>query len=185
MRLLALTFLLLLAIASARADKELMPSIVELPRPNSETFSFSQAEARKFEILSNASTAKLEKWKNPYLGFCIHIATNDTVTIYGHWGKANPDLFPEYEKARINPSAAEVGKMVGELPLYGNPAGVLVTSDKPLRDSRTIRELLKVLFVPSVQLFYARSSEPDGAANRSQPIRSETNQTSPAAGSRR
>ncbi len=34
-------------------------------------------------------------------------------------------------------------------------------------------------------LSYSKIAEPDGAANRRQPIRSETNQTSPTAGSRR
>jgi hypothetical protein len=176
-----LSLVMLLAISSASADEKLTTSVIELPLPNSGTFSFAQAEARKPEILSNAPSQKLESWKNPYMGFCIHIAKDDSVTVYNHWLKALPD----YSKPRPNQSAAEIEKLTVELPLLGNPAGVLITSDAPLRDSKTIHKILEVLFVPSVQVFYVKSSEQNGAANGSRPIRSETNRTSPAAGSRR
>ena len=172
---------LLVAVLTATAGEKPPVSIVELPRPNSGTFSFAQAEARKSEILSNAPSPRLDDWKNPYMGFCIHIAQNDSITVYNHWLKGIPD----YSRPRPDQTVAELKKLIDELPLEGNPAGVLITSDAPLKDSKTIHEILRVLFVPSVQVFYARSSEPDGAANGSQPIRSETNRTSSAAGSRR
>ena len=41
------------------------------------------------------------------------------------------------------------------------------------------------LTLPTIKIPTASKAEPDGAANGSQPIRSETNRTSPAAGSRR
>jgi hypothetical protein len=178
MKPLALTLMLLLAISSVSGGEKQTPSVVELPRPNSGAFSFQQAEARKSEILFNTPTSKLENWKNPYMGFCVHVGKDDSLTVYGHWMKR----VPEYSKPRTGQSAADIKKLAGELPLEGNPAGVLITSDLPLKNSKAMRELLNVLFVPSVQLFYARSSEPDGAANRSQLGRSETNRTSSAAG---
>ena len=162
---LALT-LMLLAIASASASEQLMPSVVELPRPNSVAFSFQQAEARKSEILSNAPTPKLENWKNPFMGFSIHIGKDDSLTVYGDGMKG----LPEHSKPRTGQMVADIKRLTDELPLFGNPAGVLITSDVPLKDSKAIHELLKVLFVPSVQLFYARNSEPEGAANRGQPV---------------
>ncbi len=174
-----LTLTLFLSISSASAGEKLMPSVVALPRPNSGAFTFEQAEARKSEILSNAPTRKLESWKNPFMGFCIHVGKDDSLTVYGHSMKG----LPEYSKPRTGQSVADIKKLMDQLPLAGNPAGVLVTSDLPLKDSKAIHELLKVLFVPSVQLFYARNSEPDGSANRSQPVGPDTNRTSSAAGS--
>ena len=174
------TLMLLLAISSVSADERQTPSIVELPRPNSGSHSFQQAEGRKSEILSNAPTRKLENWKNPYMGFCIHIGTDDKLTVYGHWLKR----LPEYGELR-GQSVADIKRLTDALPLEGNPAGVLITSELPLKDSKVIHELLKILFVPSVQLFYARSSEPNRAANPSQPVGSETNRTSSAGDSRR
>ena len=177
----ALTTIMLAAIASAVAGEKPALLIVELPRPNSGTFSFEQAEARKSEILSNTPTSKLENWKNPYVGFCIHIAKDDSVTLYGHLLKA----LPEYREPRTRQSVADIRKAAEDLPLAGNPAGILITSDLPLKDSKTINEVLKVLFVPSIQLFYAHISEQVGPANGSQPPRSQTNRTAAAAGTRR
>jgi len=178
MKALGLALMLLLAISSASAGENRMLSIVELPRPNSGAVSFQQAEARKSEILSNAPTPKLENWKNPYMGFCIHVGRDDNLTVYGHWMKG----VPEHSKPRTGQSVADIKRLTDELPLMGNPAGVLITSDVPLKDSKAIHEVLKVLFVPSIQLFYARSSEPDGAAGGGQPFGSGTNRTPEAAG---
>src|SRR5580765_4059560 len=108
MKPLALTLMLLLAASSASAGEKLTPSVVELPRPNSGTFSFAQAEARKSEILSNAPTTKLENWKNPYMGFCVHVGKDDSLTVYGHWMKG----VPEYSKPRTGQSAADIKKLV-------------------------------------------------------------------------
>ena len=182
MKLRALTIAaLLVAVLTVTAGEKRSLSVIELPRPNSGTFSFAQAEARKSEMFSNTPSPRLEDWKNPYMGFCIHIAKDDSVTVYNHWLKT----VPEYSKPRADQTVAEIKKLIDELPLEGNPAGVLVTSDAPLKDSKTFHKMLEVFFVPSVQLFYARSSEPDGAANGSQPFSSDTNRTSSAAGSRR
>jgi hypothetical protein len=142
---------------SASAGEKLTSTIVELPRPNSGTFSFAQAEARRSEILSNAPSRTLENWKNPYMGFCIHIAKDDSITVYNHWLKTLPD----YSQPRPNQSVVQIKQLIAELPLEGNPAGVLVTSDAPLKDSKPISEILKILFVPSVQLFHVKRSEPE------------------------
>jgi hypothetical protein len=97
----------------------------------------------------------LESWKNPYMGFCIHIAKDDRITVYNHSLKTLPD----YNKPRPDQSVAEIKKLVDGLPLAGNPAGVLITSDAPLSDSKTVHKILELLFVPSVQLFYVKSNE--------------------------
>jgi hypothetical protein len=179
MKLLTVTWMFLVGILSASAGEKRMQSIVELPRPNSGGFSYQEAQARKSEILSNVPTPKLEDWKNPFMGFCVHVGRDDSLTVYGHWLKG----MPSYSKPRTGQSVADIKKLADELPLEGNPAGVLITSDVSLKDSKAVQELLKVLFIPSVQLFYARDSELGGVANRSQPVGSETKGTPSAAGS--
>jgi hypothetical protein len=87
MKTLALLLTLLTGNLSAVAAEQPAPPIVELPRPNSGTFTFAEAEARKLEILSNVPTSKLENWKNPYMGFCIHIGKDDSLIVYGHFMK--------------------------------------------------------------------------------------------------
>jgi hypothetical protein len=115
MKPLALTLMLFLAIWSASAGEKLNPSVIELPRPNSGAFTFEQAKARKSEILSNAPTRKLENWKNPYIGFCIHLGKDDSLTVYGHSMKG----LPEYSKPRAQ-SVADIKKLMDQLPLAGN-----------------------------------------------------------------
>jgi hypothetical protein len=144
--------ILLLAAASGVAAEKPVFTIIELPRPNSGTFSFEQAETRKSEILTNVPTPKQEDWKNPYWGFCIHIEKDDSLTVYGHSMKE----FPRY-KSLTRQTAADIKRLATELPLGGNPGGVLITSDVPLKDSKAIQTVLKVLFVPSIQLFYAQA----------------------------
>ena len=139
----------------------------------------TQADVRKSEIFSNEPTPKLEAWKNPYIGFCVHVHQNDMLTVYGHW------MGVLHRNQQTTRTVAEIKQMAAEIPLYGNPAGILITSDVPLRESKVFPELLNAFFTPSIQLFYARRSEPGGAASVSQPIRTETNTTSSEAGSRR
>jgi hypothetical protein len=152
MKTFALLSTLLLGSLSARAAEQPPSPIVELPRPNSGTFTFAEAEARKLEILSNAPTQKLENWKSPTMGFCIHIGKDDSLTVYNHFMK---DILKEAADGRQ--TVAGVKTLSTLLPLGGNPAGILITSDLPLKESKVIHEVLKVLFVPSVQLFYARN----------------------------
>ena len=94
------------------------------------------------------------------------------LTVYGHW------MGVLHRNQQTTRTVAEIKQMAAEIPLYGNPAGILITSDVPLRESKVFPELLNAFFTPSIQLFYARRSEPGGAA-------SVTNTTSSEAGSRR
>ena len=176
MKPLALIAALLLVIHPVNARENASVSVVELLRPNSATFSIGQADVRKSEILSNEPTPKLEGWKNPYTGFCVHVHQNDKLTVYGHWGSA-----AQLNQQTIR-TVTEIKQMAAEIPLYGNPAGILITSDVPLRESKVFPELLNAFFTPSIQLFYAKNPKLGGAANGSRPTRSDTNTTSSAAG---
>ena len=128
-------------------------SVAELPRPNSGTFTFEQAEKREGEILSNRPTMMIRSWKNPYSGFSIHIHQDDSITVYGYSGLGVLAVGgTEKELNRL--SVADVTRMADAIPLSGNPAGILITSDTPLRQSKNIHKILEEIFVPSIQIFY-------------------------------
>ena len=152
---------LLLVGASFAEDADSVHNIVELPRPNSGTFTTEEAEVHKSETLSNKPTGKLVSWKNPYSGLSIHIHQDDSITVYGSTGLGV--LVLETGKELTKQSARDVGQLARSIPLYGNPAGVLITSDRPLKESKVIGDVLAALFVPSIQLFYANNSEQDEA----------------------
>lgn len=148
MKIPILSFIIGISVLAASANE--VSKIVELPRPNSGTFSFQQAEARKLELLLNESTKPLTEWKNPYMGFAIHIRHDDSMTVYGHWLR-KLDAYNQPQKKR---TIDQIKALADELPSYGNPAGILITSEKTLKDSKAALEILDALFVPSVQLFY-------------------------------
>jgi hypothetical protein len=152
--------------SSVKPSKAAAVTIVELPRPNSGTFSEEQAEARKSEILSNRPTPPVEKWKNPYTGFCVHIHKDDSITIYNQAEKS----WDGNKKPAKRISVAEIREVANGAPQWGNPVGILITSDIPLKDSKVIHRILDAIFVPSVQLFYARSGESGDAAKGSRPV---------------
>lgn len=157
-----LFMIMLVAIASGDAAEEQEPAVVRLPRPSGifyfEEACFEEAETGKSAILSNAPTSQLKEWKNPYMGFCIHIHEDESITVYNHLKAPEED-----KKAPTKKSVAEVRTMADAIPQEGNPAGILITSDLPLKNSKIIRDVLNALFMSSIQLFYARGSEPDDA----------------------
>lgn len=55
---------------------------VELPRPNSGTFSYEEAGKRKNEIYNLYLTPKYFSWKNPTSGGAVHINKKDEVEVY-------------------------------------------------------------------------------------------------------
>lgn len=150
-RLFLKSVLVVLVTISMTEGAELPYEIVELPRPNSGKFTFQQAENRKKEILSNHPTSALQDWENPLVGFCIHVNSDDSLSVYNHWldPLTNPHALPR--KCELK----EIKQLYLEIPLRGNSAGILITSDKQLKQSKSIQSLLKIVFVPSVQLFYA------------------------------
>jgi hypothetical protein len=123
------------------------PTMVELPRPNSGTFTFAQAEARKSEIYSLMQSGMMPDWKNPYMGFCVHITRDDEIVVYG-------TVLPVTRSGKM--SVRELESVVTDHPLFGNPLGVLVTSECDPRSSATLPRVIELLFKPSVQIFYVR-----------------------------
>lgn len=166
----AIALALLLGASSFAEDTEAGHNVVELPRPNSGKFTTAEAEARKPEILSNKPTGKLVSWKKPYRGFNIHVHRDDSITVYGspldlialESGKV---IALESGKELTKQSAREVRKLARSINPFGggNPAGILVTSDRPLKESKVFADVLPAVFIPGIQLFYVTNSEQDGA----------------------
>ena len=154
---LAFAFCILLCGLSLRGNGSTAKSIVELPRPNSGTFTFEQAEARRGEILSNRPTPMLHSWKNPYSGFSIHVHRDDSVTVYGSSGLMLVALDDKAKRHRQ--TADDIKKLADQIPLYGNPGGILISSEVSLKKSKVIHKILKAIHVPSIQIFYVRKKE--------------------------
>ena len=121
-------------------------AVVELQRPNSGTFTFAQAEARKSEVYSLMQSDTKLDWKDPYMGFGVHITRDDEVVVYS-------TFFPFNRSGKM--SVPELEKVVTEFPLEGNPLGGLVTSEREPHSSATLPRVVDLLFKPSVQVFYS------------------------------
>ena len=85
------------------------------------------------------------------MGFAVHVNADDTFTVYSF----NP---PRDVSEGINTNKAFTVESIRELERttiqFGNPHGVLITSDRSLSESKTFPALLDALFVPSIQIFY-------------------------------
>lgn len=141
---------------------------IQLPRPNSGTFSFEEAENRKDEIYNMQLSVKHFDWKNPTTGGALHINKNDEIEVYQftmgmmHLGKgvdekgdsvAFVDQAPKDTSFVI--SKNEISQHVGGIGL-GNPASVLITSEYNLRKSKSIKLILEEIFKPSTQIYYLK-----------------------------
>ena len=141
------TYNIALALAFLVGCANRPPAVVELPRPNSGNYTFAQAKARKSEIFSLAQSGMQTDWKNPYMGFSVHITQEDEVIVYQ--GK-----FDFLRSGKM--SVAELERVLTDHPAFGNPLGVLVTCERDPRSSLTFSRVIDSLFKPNVQIFYYR-----------------------------
>lgn len=121
---------------------------MELPRPNSGHFTFAEAEARKSEIFSLMPSGVTAGWKNPYMGFAVHITGADEVIVHG-------STFDFTQGGRM--TVPELKKFLAGYPRFGNPTGVLVTCERDPRLSPVFSQVIDVLFHPGVQIFYYKN----------------------------
>jgi hypothetical protein len=141
----SITLALALVVVVGCASRQ--PAVVELPRPNSGPFTDAQAEARKSEIYCLAQSGMKTEWKNPYMGFSVHITREDTVVVYsGLLSDRGTVSIPQLQVVLTNYHRMQ----------YGNPLGVLITSERDPRSSATLPRVIELLFKPSVQIFYVR-----------------------------
>lgn len=136
--------------------------IVALPRPNSGTFTYEEAEARKHEIYDMRLTEPFREWKNPTTGGALHITADDSIAVYQYtmaMVHQSPDSFsaviPQCGMQWIIIEPAEIRDYVSGIS-HGNPASVLITSELDPRKSASFQHVLDTLFVPSTQIYYVR-----------------------------
>ena len=130
--------------------------IVELPRPNSGTFSTIAATQLRPEFLSQAvgispEHALIKNWKNPYFGFHVHVAKNGTLVVTDQFGITSTGR-KSFDDAR---------ELMFSM-LEGNPGGVLITSDTDEWDDQNELALVDSLFEPAIQIFIVRQKQNGG-----------------------
>lgn len=129
--------------AVASDSREKPWSILELPPAVAGSSGESNASER-LDLSRLVPSAMDTEWDNPYFGFNVHIAKDDSIVIYGtRWDDGPVDL-------------AGVRACIDRHLLYvdSNPLGVLVTSEIPPTDSKSLRTLMPVLDRPFVRVFY-------------------------------
>ena len=138
-----------------------MLKVVGLPRPNSMTFSFEEAEKRKNEIYDMALTVKHFDWINPTTGGAVHINNKDSVEVYhftfGIYGRNDTATFysPSTKHTSVSVKAEEVWNYVMGIGL-GNATSILITSEYDLKKSASIKTIMDTLFKPGVQIYYLK-----------------------------
>ncbi len=132
-----------------------MSMLVELPRPNSSEFTFKEPEKRKAEIFTNWPTRPLVDWKKPKFGkgFCIHITADDRLQI------SNYDWLDLETTILENVSVERLKNAVNSITWLNEPASIVVTSEQELSKSKIFPSIMKLLFKPSVRLFYVPNIE--------------------------
>lgn len=138
--------------------------VVELPRPNSGTYSYEQAGARKHEVLQAAQTEMMTDWSNPLrsFGFSIHIEQDGQLTIYnGSPFASSPWEVDEGAEFVYRTEVIGIDELPALLDRYhgiqwGNPLGVLVTTSVKPNESDVFDQVVELLYQPSIQLYYAK-----------------------------
>ncbi|MDF9826838.1 hypothetical protein M2447_000923 [Ereboglobus sp. PH5-10] len=142
-------FLLLLAGCSSQ------PTIIELPCPNSGTYSFSEAEAKKSDILSLTLSPPLKSWRREaFFGFGIHIDRADQIFVY------SPSLPPEIFAFPLDRpiSVTELKELINRYKSFldSRPASLLITSEIDPKRSAVFMKVVDWAFQPSIQIYYRK-----------------------------
>ena len=124
--------------------------IVELPRPNSGVFTANDANRLRPQYLAQAVGIRsghqlIQNWKNPYIGFHVHLGRNGTVTVTDSFGTTSTG----------QKSLEDACEFMYSM-LDGNPGGVLITSDTDGWEQQSELDLVDSLFEPAVQIFIVR-----------------------------
>jgi hypothetical protein len=135
--------------------------IVELPRPNSGTYSYEEAGKRKNEIYNLQPTQKYFAWENPTSGGAVHINKKDEIEVYqftlgiyqysndtgAFYMPASKDTFIVVKNSKdLFHHVSGIG--------FGNYTSVLITSEISLNNSQAIKKVLEELWTPGVQIYF-------------------------------
>lgn len=124
--------------------------LVELPMPNSGTYSFKEAKKRKNEIYEMELTDKYLEWENPTSGGAVQITKNDEIEVY----QSSMQFMISDDKSVIVKSEELMTYVSGFG--FGNAASVLITSELDLKKSKSFELVLNELFEPGIQLYYLK-----------------------------
>ncbi|MEA3211568.1 MAG: hypothetical protein QOE70_4625 [Chthoniobacter sp.] len=88
------------------------------------------------------------------MGFAVHVTKDDTFTVYSVSGELrNADGIDD----KTDFTVEGIEELERRIIQFGNPHGVLITSERPLGGSKNFPALLKALFKPGIQIFYVSS----------------------------
>jgi hypothetical protein len=151
-----------------------MAELVALPRPNSGEFTSEAAELRKGEIYANKPTGPVADWLAPEngTGIQLHLTASDGIIVEDSWifpdeswtnklhelfenftGRSGRDKNQERRRCTLG----EFEVMLVFATLYNEPATIVVTSERPLSESKVFPQLLELMFKPSCQIYYVPS----------------------------
>ena len=150
------------ALATLQLPSAKLSSLVELPRPNSGTFSFREAELRKREIFDATPTGRIGDWTAPALGggCCIHLDSHDQLRIYNYSG--HPPFHGSL-KTLEDLGLEDLAEVVDCISIYNEPARVILTTEISLKSSRSFPKVLELLYRPSIQILYVGVAAPKAA----------------------
>lgn len=155
MRLLVFT-LLILSCGRVESDSEphaadvsvqTTKEVVQVPRPNSGTYSTKRAEELLPSVLASSvgvdpRSELVIGWINPTHGIRVHLSSEGKITTQDWLGEESTGL-AAFEDALDNRSG----------PLLGNPVSVLLTADSDGWNTPIGQEIVSTLFRPSIQLY--------------------------------
>jgi len=122
-------------------------SVIEVPRPNSGTYTTEQAEKRLIPALERSvgiasDSLLITDWKNPTHGFRVYVDAN---------GKIHTVDFLDRSSTGMDGLNAALD--LSHAMQHGNPLSVLVASETSGWTNETKSKIIKLLFQPSIQLY--------------------------------
>ncbi|MBI3408227.1 MAG: bZIP transcription factor [Planctomycetes bacterium] len=134
-------------VAELSAELAKLSTIIEIPRPNSKTYTTEEASALLPKSMArsraiNSQNPLVAEWKNPTHGFRVHVKANNDIETVNFFGEKQAGM-----------SGLKSALQLSEGMQFGNPLSVLLTSDKDGWQTDTKQQILKTLFRPSIQLY--------------------------------
>jgi RNA polymerase sigma factor (sigma-70 family) len=131
-------------------------TIIAIPRPNSGTYTTAEATVLLPKTLEKSravdpKSALVAGWKNPTHGFRVHVTARDDMETVDFFGKKKTGM------AGLKSALA-----LSEAMQHGNPISVLLTSETDGWQTAKRKQLVAMLFQPSIQL-YIVTDKPPGA----------------------
>ena len=131
------------------AEDQIEVRLVEVPRPNSGTYTTQEAEQLLPEYLARSTGVGTDHplAKSFQHGIHVHLNQQDAIQCVDFFGKDASGF-------------SGLTESLDSIIAYGNPRSVLLTSESKGWNSETRRKVVDYLFQPSVQLFILEQVDP-------------------------